>query len=58
MFVPWIYSLPVLCWVCRSCGLWAQIMGEPYIGLGFPGLGFDVAGSMNFVIVPLFVLFW
>ena len=58
VFVPWIYTFPILCWVCRRCGSWSQIMGEFYIGLGFPGLGFDFSSSMGFVIVPLSVLFW
>jgi hypothetical protein len=58
VFIPWIYTFPILCWVCRSCGSWSQIFGEFYIGLGFPGLGFDFASSMSFVIIPLYVLFW
>ena len=58
VFIPWIYTFPILCWVCRNCGSWSQIYGEFFIGLGFPGLGFDFASSMGFVIIPLYVLFW
>ena len=35
-FLPFLITLPVLCWVCKT--LSCQVLGEGYTGIGFPGL--------------------
>ena len=57
-FIPFLITLPVLCWVCKT--FTCQVLGEGYTGIGFPGvsLGPSIILGWNASIVSISTTVW